>query len=216
MKAFLFALPMAVAAASPATAEIAADFTGGVRYVRGTFTNFGWTFSTSETRVLTALGVFDADSDSFNDSHAVGIWNVDGALIASATVTNANPLTTSTSSFGDWRFASVAPTLLAAGSYTIGAYYPTNQDAFVGSSVDNKVIVAAAPWLTFGNGVARTDGSEFLTRPESVVGDGFQPGFFGTTFQSNAVPEPATWAMMIAGFGIMGAAMRRRVPVAYA
>jgi hypothetical protein len=24
------------------------------------------------------------------------------------------------------------------------------------------------------------------------------------------VPEPATWAMMLAGFGLMGAAMRRR------
>ena len=32
-----------------------------------------------------------------------------------------------------------------------------------------------------------------------------------TLFQlRNAVPEPATWAMMIAGFGLVGAAMRRR------
>ena len=26
----------------------------------------------------------------------------------------------------------------------------------------------------------------------------------------SAVPEPATWAMMIVGFGLAGAAMRRR------
>ena len=31
-------------------------------------------------------------------------------------------------------------------------------------------------------------------------------GILGTT----AVPEPATWALMIAGFGLVGAAMRRR------
>jgi hypothetical protein len=34
-----------------------------------------------------------------------------------------------------------------------------------------------------------------------------------------AVPEPATWAMMIGGFGMVGAAMRRRkaqVRVTYA
>ncbi len=31
---------------------------------------------------------------------------------------------------------------------------------------------------------------------------------------SGAVPEPGTWAMMLAGFGLMGAAMRRRQRVA--
>lgn len=32
--------------------------------------------------------------------------------------------------------------------------------------------------------------------------------------QPPAVPEPATWLMMIAGFGLIGGAMRRRKPVA--
>ena len=31
-----------------------------------------------------------------------------------------------------------------------------------------------------------------------------------TDSQPGAVPEPATWAMLIAGFGLIGAAMRRR------
>lgn len=31
-----------------------------------------------------------------------------------------------------------------------------------------------------------------------------------TTFMSSAVPEPATWAMMIIGFGLVGGVMRRR------
>jgi len=36
------------------------------------------------------------------------------------------------------------------------------------------------------------------------------PGSFPFA-QSPAVPEPATWAMMIAGFGLVGSALRRRV-----
>jgi hypothetical protein len=33
-------------------------------------------------------------------------------------------------------------------------------------------------------------------------------------FTDGVIPEPATWAMMIAGFGLVGAAMRRRAPAA--
>ena len=31
-----------------------------------------------------------------------------------------------------------------------------------------------------------------------------------------AIPEPASWAMMLAGFGLVGASMRRRKPVSAA
>ena len=37
---------------------------------------------------------------------------------------------------------------------------------------------------------------------------GFAPGYRLTI--SNAVPEPATWAMMIVGFGLVGLSARRR------
>ena len=36
--------------------------------------------------------------------------------------------------------------------------------------------------------------------------------FSGVVASVAAVPEPATWAMMIAGFGLAGAALRRRAP----
>ena len=35
-------------------------------------------------------------------------------------------------------------------------------------------------------------------------------GFAGTEGLASVVPEPAGWAMLIAGFGFTGAAMRRR------
>ena len=42
-------------------------------------------------------------------------------------------------------------------------------------------------------------------------------GYTLATFSpTSAVPEPATWAMMIAGFGIVGSAVRRRRPTVLA
>jgi hypothetical protein len=40
--------------------------------------------------------------------------------------------------------------------------------------------------------------------------------FDNVTLGSGAVPEPASWALMIAGFGLVGAAMRRRQTIASA
>ena len=40
--------------------------------------------------------------------------------------------------------------------------------------------------------------------------DGGPPSAYFEFGKSGAIPEPATWAMMIAGFGLSGAALRRR------
>ena len=40
--------------------------------------------------------------------------------------------------------------------------------------------------------------------------NGFVPTYIHAAFISNAIPEPASWALMIAGFGLVGGAMRRR------
>lgn len=203
----------AFAAASAASAaELALDHTGGVGYARGSFANFGWTFTTSEARSITALGLFDTAADGLAERHEVGIWNSDGALVASAVVFD-QPLVASTSAAGAWRFATIGPTYMAAGAYTIGAFYVTAADAFIGSSTDNEVVVSTPAWLSYGEGKVTTGGTEIFTRPDTSVSDQFNPAFFGPNFLSAAaVPEPAAWALMILGFGGVGGALRRRAP----
>ena len=56
-------------------------------------------------------------------------------------------------------------------------------------------------------------------RSFAISGGGAQFGFDDVTFNAGAVPEPAAWALMLAGFGLVGGAMRRRqrsVRVTYA
>ena len=47
-----------------------------------------------------------------------------------------------------------------------------------------------------------------IYQPNSGTGDGVV--FDNFSFSAAAVPEPATWAMMILGMGAVGFAMRRR------
>lgn len=47
-------------------------------------------------------------------------------------------------------------------------------------------------------------------QPAGHTGYVYLDGFGAVTPPAGAVPEPATWAMMIGGFGLIGASMRRR------
>jgi hypothetical protein len=55
-------------------------------------------------------------------------------------------------------------------------------------------------------------GSAFNILDSRVYSEGYAYDLNFRTWMS-AVPEPSTWAMMIAGFGLTGAALRRRVAV---
>ena len=63
--------------------------------------------------------------------------------------------------------------------------------------------------MTYDFGGQKVTSVEFMSS-----GNSFEFDNIATT---SAVPEPATWAMMITGFGLAGAAMRRRrATLAYA
>ncbi len=67
--------------------------------------------------------------------------------------------------------------------------------------------------LTFASAVQRVILDNFFVRYQSVnsaVLNGASGVGVDTMLWSPAVPEPATWAQMIAGFGLLGLAMRRR------
>jgi hypothetical protein len=200
MKRALFAILMAgvaVAAAVPAQAATPLlSFTGGRPFDGDGPWTLGFDFSVNADTTASGLGVYDAGQDGFATPHAVGLWNSSGTLLASATVGSGNSL------IGLFRYASISPiTLLAGQTYTVGA---ADVGAGDGYWLDATVsTIANANYLS-----AQYIHGSGLQDPNTT---GTLGGYFGANvlLGDAAVPEPATWAMMLVGFGLVGAAMRK-------
>lgn len=87
-------------------------------------------------------------------------------------------------------------------------------------SLDNYAPSYGNGWAYFGFSDALFDEVHLQVRSGSGPFDAgaFEAGAYDAVTLTNAipggVPEPASWALMIAGFGLVGAAARRRKPVA--
>ncbi len=151
---------------------------------------------------------------SFGDhTTGSGLYLVaNGATVADATV---------------YRSSNIAVT--PGKTYSFGAYFanaypasPANIDFLVSLNggpatsigmytIPNGTGVWNSAAYTFGSGTATSVTLSFIDRNLEPSGNDF--GIDDVTLR--AVPEPATWAMMIAGFGLVGMGLRRRT-VAFA
>jgi hypothetical protein len=67
----------------------------------------------------------------------------------------------------------------------------------------------------FAKGIVALNAGDVLSFKAITLPDGYEDGTIAVSAAS-AVPEPASWAMMIAGFGLVGATLRRRTAAAVA
>ena len=97
-------------------------------------------------------------------------------------------------------------TLAPGGSATFAYYYGMNQP---GQNLVQLFGQAQGLGLSYMIGVQSTENGAFPAL-------GARSAFLGVSnlnVVAGPVPEPATWAMMIVGFGVVGASLRRRKPV---
>jgi hypothetical protein len=121
-------------------------------------------------------------------------------------------------SSGDGSFIGTSPLLdggndvisfinLAAGTYNFD-FTLSSQHALITSVTVNG---QAATQVSFGNfqffGLSSTDNSPFTV---NIVGTANSRSLYSGELQVTAVPEPETYAMMLAGLAAMGFIVRRR------
>jgi hypothetical protein len=87
------------------------------------------------------------------------------------------------------------------------------------SNPNNPLFAGLIYDLSQGNAFAQFEGLTFIHASESWDGKTYlvasaENQGWTHLFQLNAVPEPGTWAMLIAGFGLVGGSLRRRAAMA--
>jgi hypothetical protein len=151
----------------------------------------GYEFRVNDDIAVTHLGVYDHGANGLAVSHEVGLWTLNGQLLASATV-QAGTVETLTSSF---RFQAIPLVHLSEGvEYVVASTTPIGDPIAFSSTYVNPEEVT---WIR-----ARTrEGDSF----HFAGGTNVNRGYFGGNFMF--VPEPCTIVLMASG---MVALVRRR------
>lgn len=180
------------------------SWTGGSRFAsfytsaQATPDMVGFQFSVNSAANLTHLGMWrDNDVNGLEQTHQVMLWRLgDGALLSQATVTNANPLT------GDFHYAAVSPVTLQTGqTYVIAAdYWSGGLDGYI-STPTSAVYDSNITHIGAAHPAAVNMGYVMPTLVTTT-----NRGRFGPNFMTEAVPEPATMAVL----GLGAAALLRR------
>lgn len=168
--------------------------------------DYGWMFSLSESRLITALGFWDNSSNGLLDSHAVGLWTTTGSLLASVSVDNSStPVDSVDTGGGRWMFENLSsPFVLNPGTYILGADFAGGSDP-VRLFVNAMFLDPIATYIEPRTSSATTAG---LDHPDFY--DGTLSAYFGPNMMMSAVPEPSSMLLVSMGLAAPGYRAWRR------
>jgi hypothetical protein len=192
--------PATVAEATSIGLDLLSDTT---IFAVGDFHNIGWQFTVNAPITVDGLGMFDVNAAGLGEAHQVGLWNNSGTLLAQTTITNASTFVSSVSNSGDWLFNSIAPIVLAPGTYVTSAFYATNADLVMADST-----ITTIPQISF---LAPRLSAEAFFAEAGVFGS-VERGVFGADIRVSdvSVPEPVTLLLLGSGLAGLALTLRRR------
>jgi hypothetical protein len=202
------AVALAFTAAVPAVAQTApgVDFTTPGLVTDSTGYTLGYQFTANTSAAVVGLATWD-DWAVTPGSVDVGLWDAAGNLLASATVTSSSP----TIGSADWSYASIVPvapvppvTLTAGDTYYVASFGSDANFTWAtgGLTVDPRINFVLDAYVS-------STSLQFPTNTSLINAD-LGGGYFGGNVILGSVPEPSTWAMMLAGLAGLGLAGWRR------
>ena len=166
--------------------------------------NLGYEFSLSNAATVNALGSYDHNGDGLSGTYTVGLWDVAGTLLASATVGTGDQLASS------FRWADITDITLGAGNYIVASAGDWNNgdEYFFSGSFTTNQLTYVTDRFNFGT---------TFTFPVASLG-GYAPGFLGgnvsfastTSTTSTSVPGPLPILGLAAAFGF-SRKLRKRI-----
>jgi hypothetical protein len=152
--------------------------------------SLGWEFTVNQAVTVTPLAY---NAFGFNNSHDVGIFSSGGTLLTSAIVTGASTLS------NGYRYTSVSPTFLAAGTYFISGTTLGLNDGWIYQAST----FVTDPSITYDNSFFVAGGGGNLNFPTALAA-GRQ--YLEVNFTVSAAPGPIPGAGMLSyiAIGLLG------------
>lgn len=179
--------------------------------IHDTQLSLGFVFRTNEAIVVNSLGYFDENQDGFLTDHQVGIFDSNGDLLVSTTLSAGAGATLE----GHYRYEAIAPITLAADSWFLiaattggpadGWAYGHRTSSIVNFVTDARIYVPNnASRFVYQNDNA-------LRAPDQMFGYTIYGGpNFTIGANEGAVPEPATAALACGGLLAFAFIARKR------
>jgi hypothetical protein len=203
---FIRAVAVGAIALASAGSALAIDptltTTPGLEFTGGTVVNnqssrnltLGYEFVVAAPVTVNALAYYNYVG---TPSHEVGLWDSSGNLLVSAAVMSTDTL------IGSFLYHPIDPVALQSGSrYVVGGLNLGGEWVLSASSIQTASGIQYLQNRYSGS-------SSSLTYPTSTF-SGEDYGYFGGSIGIAPVPEPETYAMMVAGIGLIGCMARRR------
>ncbi|MBX3483157.1 PEPxxWA-CTERM sorting domain-containing protein [Phenylobacterium sp.] len=207
--ALVIGAAIAMAGAAPSQADTIANPFGNGSYTLNFFTMWQ-SFTLDQDSTFTGGGFYGLVANPTSANEAIGLslykgTGVDGELLETSYMMPSEDLGGGTLDMAELLYAGFS-TNLEAGVYTLSAFSASTRVALVVDGLNNYadgiggiVNPMNLPLGSFNFAGNQVDWAfQIDYAPNTVVDPG--PG----------VPEPATWALMIGGFGAAGAMLRRR------